>query len=91
MKTSSERRKLNRVRFSRGVNVQIVAIDGTWVAPCVMLDASESGAKLRIEQVPPPQNLKEFFLVLSTTGKAFRRCQLAWINGELIGVNFLEK
>jgi hypothetical protein len=34
--------------------------------------------------------LKEFFLLLSSTGLAYRRCELAWVNGEEIGVNFLK-
>ena len=34
-------------------------------------------------------NLKEFFLLLSSTGLAYRRCELAWVNGDQIGVNFL--
>ena len=33
--------------------------------------------------------LKEFFLLLSSTGLAYRRCELAWVNGDQIGVNFL--
>jgi hypothetical protein len=28
--------------------------------------------------------------VLSSPGLAYRRCELAWINGEEIGVNFLK-
>jgi hypothetical protein len=33
--------------------------------------------------------LKEFFLLLSSTGLAYRRCSLAWVNGAQIGVKFL--
>ena len=33
--------------------------------------------------------LSEFFLVLSSTGLAYRRCRLAWVNGDQIGVTFL--
>ena len=53
-----------------------------------MLDVSELGAKLKIEDSIENLNLKEFFLVLSTMGKAFRRCEPAWINGDQIGVRF---
>jgi hypothetical protein len=35
-------------------------------------------------------NLKEFFLLLSTMGNAYRRCQLAWVNGDQVGVYFLK-
>jgi hypothetical protein len=34
--------------------------------------------------------LKEFFLLLASPGLAYRRCELAWVNGEEIGVNFLK-
>jgi hypothetical protein len=34
--------------------------------------------------------LKEFFLVRSTVGKAYRRCQLAWVNGDQVGVSFIK-
>jgi hypothetical protein len=90
MSVSVERRKNNRVEFSRGVDVQIVAIDGTWSRPCVMLDVAVGGAKLSLADSVEGVSLKEFFLVLSTTGQAFRRCELAWINGNQFGVRFLE-
>jgi hypothetical protein len=34
-------------------------------------------------------NLKEFFLVLSSSGLAYRRCELARVNGDEIGINFI--
>jgi hypothetical protein len=90
MSVSVERRKNNRVEFSHGVDVQMVAIDGTWSKSCVMLDAAVGGAKLSVADSIEGLSLKEFFLVLSTTGRAFRRCELAWINGDQLGVRFLE-
>jgi hypothetical protein len=90
MSVNVERRKSNRVEFSRGVDVQMVAIDGTWSKPCVMLDVAAGGAKLLVADSIEGISLKEFFLVLSTTGRAFRRCELAWINGDQLGVRFLE-
>jgi hypothetical protein len=35
-------------------------------------------------------HLNEFFLLLSSTGLAYRRCELVWVNGEQIGVSFLK-
>jgi hypothetical protein len=29
--------------------------------------------------------------LLSSTGLAYRRCELAWVNGDQIGVNFLKQ
>ena len=55
-----------------------------------MEDVSETGAKLTIDDSVQGLNLKEFFLVLSSTGLAYRRCELAWVNGEQIGAGFLK-
>jgi hypothetical protein len=90
MASGPEKRKARRVEFSRGIDVQMVAIDGTWRRPCVMLDVAEAGAKLMLKQDSlQGLNSKEFFLVLSTTGAAFRRCEVAWINGTFLGIRFI--
>ena len=86
----TEKRSGARVEFSRAINVQMVAIDGTWRRACVMLDVTAGGAKLSVTESIEGLNLKEFFLVLSATGLAFRRCELAWIDGDQLGVRFLE-
>ena len=51
-------------------------------------DISETGAKLSVDEPIEGVSLKEFFLLLSSTGVAFRRCELAWVNGDTLGVNF---
>jgi hypothetical protein len=89
MAEKDQRRKSGRVAFSRGIPARLVAIDGTWSRDCVMLDAGDAGAKLEFEVSIAELNLKEFFLQLSTTG-VFRRCELAWVNGQQIGVHFLK-
>jgi hypothetical protein len=35
--------------------------------------------------------LTEFFLVMSSMGLAYRHCRLAWVNGDQIGVSFLNR
>ena len=86
---TEEHRKEHRVFFARGFNVWIMGIDGTWRRECIMKDVSETGAQLITKTSIRGLNLKEFFLLLSTTGLAFRRCELAWVNGDQLGVNFL--
>ena len=86
----TERRRGERVTFERGFAAHMMGIDGTWRRDCVMEDVSETGAKLSIEGGVEGLNLKEFFLLLSSTGLAYRRCELAWVNGDQIGVNFLK-
>jgi hypothetical protein len=80
-----------RVTFESSPAVQIMAIDGTWRRPCTLKDVSETGATLVIEGSVQGLNLKEFFLVLSSTGLAYRRCEMGWLNGDQIGVNFLHQ
>jgi hypothetical protein len=87
---AAERRKGERVTFERGIPAQMMGIDGTWRRECMMEDISETGAKLSVEGSVEGLHLKEFFLLLSSTGLAYRRCELAWVNGDQIGVNFLK-
>jgi len=85
----AERRTGERVTIERGIGAQMLGIDGTWRRECTMEDVSENGAKLTVEGSVEGLHLKEFFLLLSSTGLAYRRCELAWVNGDQIGVNFL--
>lgn len=84
-----EKRNAGRVTFERGFPVWMMAIDGTWRRSCRIMDVSESGARLIVESSLEGINPKEFFLLLSSTGLAFRRCELAWVNGEELGAAFL--
>lgn len=83
-------RQHSRVEFERGMDVQITGIDGTWRRPCKMIDISEGGALLAIEGGIAGLDLKEFFLMLSSTALAYRRCQLIRINGDEVGVRFIK-
>jgi PilZ domain-containing protein len=86
----AERRKGERVTFDRGIQAHMTGIDGAWRRDCMMVDISENGAKLSIEGSVEGLHLKEFFLLLSSTGLAYRRCELAWVNGDQIGVSFIK-
>lgn len=90
MAAKADQRGHSRVIFERGVPAQMMGIDGTWRRDCTMEDVSETGAKLTIDGSVEGLHLKEFFLLLSSTGLAYRRCELAWVNGDQIGVNFLK-
>jgi hypothetical protein len=90
MSPKSEQRRTVRVEFSKGIDVQMMAIDGTWRRACVMLDASDGGAKLAVTESIQGLHLKEFFLLLSSMGVAFRRCELAWVHNDQIGVRFIQ-
>jgi PilZ domain len=86
----TERRNLKRVNFGRGYTAKIMAIDGTWERDCRIGDVSDTGAKLSIRGSVDDIDTQEFFLVLTPTGTAHRRCQRIWINGDEVGVRFLK-
>lgn len=82
-------RKSERVNFERGIDVFMMGIDGTWRRSCVMFDVSQTGARLHVEDSIEGLDLKEFFLLLSSTGLAYRRCKLVRVAGDQIGIEFL--
>src|ERR1700751_3786055 len=84
-------RKSDRVQFERTIPVYMMAIDGTWRRDCAMVDVSQTGARLVVEGSLHGLDLKEFFLLLSSTGLAYRRCQLVRVEGDEIGVEFLAR
>jgi hypothetical protein len=86
---TADKRKTERVAFQPGLGVGIVALDGTWSSDCTMLDASEGGVLLQLDKPPDPSTVGEFFLSLTKTGKAFRRCELSWISDGRIGARFV--
>jgi PilZ domain-containing protein len=91
MATGGERRKGERVVFERGIPAHMMGIDGTWRRNCILEDVSENGGKLTVDGSVEGLHLKEFFLLLSSTGLAYRRCELAWVNGDQMGVTFLRQ
>src|SRR5947209_13113927 len=77
------------VTFSRGYGVCIMGIDGTWRRDCLLRAISDYDAILSVEGSIQGLHLKEFFLLLSSTGLAYRRCELVRVNGTEIDVQFL--
>lgn len=84
-------RKSQRVDFERGIHTYIMGIDGTWRRDCMMLDVSQTGARLCVEGSLEGLDLKEFFLLLSSTGLAYRRCKMVRVAGDQIGVQFQDR
>src|SRR5256712_1732454 len=87
---SEDSKGAERVTFSRGYDVCIMAIDGTWRRDCVLNAISDTDAALTVEGSIQGLNLKEFFLLLSSTGLAYRRCELVRVNGTEMDVSFLK-
>src|ERR1700754_3520997 len=87
---SEDSKGTDRVTFSRGYDVCIMAIDGTWRRDCQLNAISDSDAVLTLEGSIQGLNLKEFFLLLSSTGLAYRRCELVRVNGAEMDIQFLK-
>ncbi len=87
---SKELRLCPRVGFEKGIDVHIMGIDGTWRRSCKMIDISASGVLLGVTGSVAGLDLREFFLVLSSAGLAFRRCQMVRLSGDRIGARFLK-
>jgi hypothetical protein len=86
---ASENTGPSRVVFGRGYNVWIMAIDGTWRRNCLLMAVSSNDAELTLEGSIEGLHLKEFFLLLSSTGLAYRRCELVKVNGASLEIRFL--
>lgn len=82
-------RKSDRVHFQHQHSVNLMAVDGTWRRTCTLKDVSATGARLEVDGPTNVLQSREFFLLLSSTGLAFRRCELVWINGPIVGVHFV--
>ena len=87
---TEEGKGTERVTFSRGYDVCIMAIDGTWRRDCQLNAISDNDATLTVEGSIQGLNLKEFFLLLSSTGLAYRRCELVRVNGTDMDIAFLK-
>jgi hypothetical protein len=66
-----------------------MAVDGTWRRACFLEDVSATGARLEVDGSTDVLQSREFFMILSSRGLAFRRCELIWINGSTVGVQFV--
>ena len=82
-------RKAERVHMEHRHEVNLMGVDGTWRRKCWLLDVSVSGARLEVEGTLDVLQAGEFFLLLSSTGLAFRRCELVRIDGTNVGVRFV--
>ena len=87
---SEEKKGIERVTFGRGYGVCIMGIDGTWRRDCLLKAVSDNDAVLTVEGSIQGLNLKEFFLLLSSTGLAYRRCELVRVNGTDLDIQFLK-
>jgi hypothetical protein len=81
-------KEVQSVTFEIPLPAQMMAINGTWRRPCAIKTISDTGATIFLEASIEGLSLTEFFLVLSSTRLAYRRCELD-VNGTEISVKFL--
>jgi hypothetical protein len=76
-------------RKSLSYRARIIADDQSWTYPCEIFDVSVGGARLAIycpPQTPLPQ---QFMLQLSEVTHTNRLCEVAWRQGNEVGVRFV--
>ncbi|WP_354259799.1 PilZ domain-containing protein [Bradyrhizobium sp. F1.13.3] len=83
------KRKARRVQFEHEHRATLLGSDGTWWRDCVLIDVSDPGAGLRISGTTDFLKSRRFFLLLSRTGLAFRRCELVRLDGQEVSVRFV--
>jgi hypothetical protein len=79
------------VSFGDPLPTRIMAVDGTWRRECGLREISGTYAKLEVGGSVQGISLKEFFLVLSSSGLAYRRCKLEGVRGSELTVSFLRR
>jgi hypothetical protein len=65
-----QQRKIVRVPLEHRRPVNLVGVDGTSRRACLLLDLSDTGAKTEVEGSIDVLQAREFFLVLSSNGRA---------------------
>ena len=84
-------REGQRLTFEYPLPAHVMAIDGTWRRSCVLKNVSETDATLQVDGSIEGLALKEFFLLFSTVGLTYRRCELGGVNGDEVKVTFLRQ
>jgi hypothetical protein len=81
----------NRRHVRRPIQIpaKMVTDSGAPLHDCMVLDISESGARLGIEATQAPPD--KFTIVFTPTGQPYRRCRVLWRSGCQLGVLFDKK
>ncbi len=86
---AEQKKGLDRVTLGRGSDVCIMGIDGTCsVMACsqansIRMRCARSRARSRV-------STSRIFLLLSSTGLAYRSCELVRVNGSDMNIQFLQ-
>ena len=80
-----QRRK--SLRKAVGLPASLTTTDGLHIASCTVLDISDGGARLKLDE---PTTVPDS-LTLRLYGRAFRHCAVRWRSGREVGVQFSRK
>lgn len=67
-------RKAARVRMDHKQPVNLMGSDGTWRRSCVLLDVSQTGAKVEVEGTLDVLQAKEFFMASTLVASRRSAC-----------------
>jgi hypothetical protein len=85
-RTRAELRKKPRRQFR--YNASVLVDPKSPLMPCAIADISETGARIMLKS---DAELPEvFYLLLTPTGEARRRCRVVWRTGTTVGVEFTD-
>jgi hypothetical protein len=84
------RRGPPRVKFEKPLEAWIVAVDHAYIGECQVIELSHRGAQLRLPA--SAIGLEKFLLLLSRFGcPVYRYCEMKWVDGPSMGVEFREQ
>jgi hypothetical protein len=86
---SEQEQRREHIRKPMTYPARITADDGSWIYPCEIFDVSVGGARLAVYCTPQTPLPQKFLLRLSEISDANRLCELAWRQGNEIGVRFV--
>jgi PilZ domain len=81
----ADSRKATRRPVRHGSWIFVAA--NTPLIPCVLLDVSESGARVKVD--PATELPTDFILVLSRDKRLNRRCRMIWRDEGMVGATFV--
>jgi hypothetical protein len=80
-------RKSRAPRTKRNQQVWLVADESFALRPCKVIDFSDDGARLEVDEAE--RLPKSFRLIFSRSSRAGPRCEMRWRRGRSVGVKFV--
>jgi hypothetical protein len=85
-KSAMQANRRKSVQRSIAYGATVIAPDGSWSRQCKVVDVSQTGARLALDQAADLP--ADFVLALSQRGKPIRHCRVVWTAENQMGVEF---